>query len=39
LGRSDPATWAEAARFMKEMGLIQTEVDPADLYSNDFVGP
>jgi NitT/TauT family transport system substrate-binding protein len=39
LGRSDPATWAEAARFMKEMGLIQTEVNPADLYSNDFVGP
>ena len=39
LGRSDAATWAEAARFMKEMGLIQTEVKPADLYSNDFVGP
>lgn len=39
LGRSDPAIWAGAAKFMKEMGLIQTEVNPADLYSNDFVGP
>ena len=39
LGRSDPETWARAASFMKEMGLIQTEVDVADLYTNDFVGP
>jgi putative riboflavin transport system substrate-binding protein len=39
LGRSDPETWAKAAGFMKEMGLIQTEVDVADLYTNDFVGP
>jgi NitT/TauT family transport system substrate-binding protein len=37
LGRSNPATWAEAAAFMKEMGLIQTEVNVADLYTNDFV--
>jgi NitT/TauT family transport system substrate-binding protein len=39
LGRSDPAAWAKAAAFMKEMGLIQTQVNPADLYTNDFVGP
>jgi putative riboflavin transport system substrate-binding protein len=39
LGRSDPETWAKAASFMKEMGLIQTEVNAADLYTNDFVGP
>jgi NitT/TauT family transport system substrate-binding protein len=39
LGRSDPATWAKAADFMKKMGLIQTEVNPADLFTNDFVGP
>jgi NitT/TauT family transport system substrate-binding protein len=38
LGRSDPETWAKAASFMKRMGLIQTEVDPVDLYTNDFVG-
>jgi NitT/TauT family transport system substrate-binding protein len=38
LGRSDPASWAEAAQFMKDMGLIQTAVNPADLYTNDFVG-
>ncbi len=37
LGLSDPAIWEEAARFMREMGLIQTEVDPDDLYTNDFV--
>jgi NitT/TauT family transport system substrate-binding protein len=39
LGRSDPVTWAKAASFMKEMGLIQNEVDPADLFTNDFVEP
>jgi NitT/TauT family transport system substrate-binding protein len=39
LGFSDPASWEKAARFMEEMGLIQGEVNPGDLYSNDFVGP
>jgi NitT/TauT family transport system substrate-binding protein len=38
LGRSDPATWERAATFMKKMGLIQTAVNPDDLYTNDFVG-
>jgi NitT/TauT family transport system substrate-binding protein len=38
LGRSDPATWVKAASFMKEMGLIQTEVNAGDLYTNDFIG-
>ena len=37
LGRSDPAAWEKAATFMKEMGLIQNEVNPNDLYTNDFV--
>ena len=37
LGLSDPAAWAKAATFMKDMGLIQTPVEPADLYTNDFV--
>jgi NitT/TauT family transport system substrate-binding protein len=39
LGRSDPASWEKAAGFMKQMGLIQSAVNPSDLYSNDFVGP
>ena len=37
LGRSDPAAWNIAAKFMKEMGLIQNEVNPNDLYTNDFI--
>ena len=28
LGRSDPDIWAKAAKFMKQMGLIQTDVRP-----------
>ncbi len=37
LGYSDPAAWAKAATFMKDMGLIQTAVDPAALFTNQFV--
>jgi len=37
LGLSDPAAWSKAAAFMKEMGLIQTAVTPADLFTNEFV--
>lgn len=37
LGLSDPEGWAKAATFMKDMGLIQTAVEPAELYTNDFV--
>jgi NitT/TauT family transport system substrate-binding protein len=37
LGRSDPAAWEKAAAFMKQMGLIQTAVTPADLFTNEFV--
>lgn len=37
LGLSDPEAWAAAAVFMKEMGLIQVPVDPADLFTNEFV--
>ncbi len=37
LGLSDPAAWEQAALFMKDMGLIQTEVVAADLFTNDFV--
>ena len=37
LGISDPARWQTAARFMREMGLITTEVKPEPLYTNQFV--
>ena len=37
LGISDPARWQTAARFMREMGLITTEVKPETLYTNQFV--
>ena len=37
LGLSDPVTWEKAAAFMKQMGLIQTAVAPADLFTNEFV--
>ncbi len=37
LGVSDPAAWAEAATFMRRMGLIQADVEPADLFTNEFV--
>ncbi len=37
LGLSDPAAWEKAAVFMKQMGLIQTAVAPADLFTNEFV--
>ncbi len=37
LGRSDTAAWDAAAKFMKAMGLIQTDVNPNDLYTNEFI--
>jgi NitT/TauT family transport system substrate-binding protein len=39
LGLSDPAAWENAAQFMLDMGLIQSAVNPADLYTNQFVEP
>jgi NitT/TauT family transport system substrate-binding protein len=38
LGHSDPAAWEAAAKFMRKMGLIQTDVTATDLYTNEFVG-
>jgi len=38
LGRSDPSAWETAAKFMRQMGLIQQDVDPKSLYTNQFVG-
>lgn len=37
LGLSDPARWAEAAAFMEATGLIPTGVDPATLFTNQFI--
>jgi NitT/TauT family transport system substrate-binding protein len=37
LGQSDPALWQTAATFMRKMGLIQQDVNPNDLYTNEFV--
>lgn len=37
LGWSDPQRWEEAARFMREVGLVQTEVDVAAAFTNQFI--
>ncbi len=37
LGWSDPERWAKAARFMREMGLINVDVDVNVLFTNRFV--
>jgi NitT/TauT family transport system substrate-binding protein len=37
IGRSDPAAWAEAAQFMREMGLIEADVPADTLFTNQFV--
>jgi NitT/TauT family transport system substrate-binding protein len=37
LGLSDPSAWARAATFMENMGLIQSPVEPTDLFTNDFL--
>jgi NitT/TauT family transport system substrate-binding protein len=37
LGRSDPAAWQASLDFMREIGMVEGEVDVASLYSNEFV--
>lgn len=37
LGRSDPAAWQASLEFMREIGLVEGELDVNRLYSNDFV--
>jgi NitT/TauT family transport system substrate-binding protein len=37
LGRSDPAAWAASEAFMRQIGLIDAEMDPAAMFTNDFV--
>lgn len=37
IGRSDPAAWQEAARFMRATGLIETDVAAETLFTNRFI--
>ena len=37
LGRSDPAAWAASEAFMRQIGLIDAELDPDTLFTNDYV--
>ena len=37
LGRSDPSAWAASEAFMRQVGLIDAEMDPAAMFTNDFV--
>lgn len=37
LGRSDRAAWEESQRFMRQIGLIDSEVDVETLFTNQFV--
>jgi NitT/TauT family transport system substrate-binding protein len=37
LGESDPAAWSTSQTLMKQLGLIDTEVDVSTLFTNDFV--
>ena len=37
LGHSDPAAWQTSLAFMREIGMVEGEVDVESLYSNAFV--
>jgi NitT/TauT family transport system substrate-binding protein len=37
LGRSDPAAWDASQAFMRQIGLIDTEVDVSTLFTNDYI--
>jgi NitT/TauT family transport system substrate-binding protein len=36
-GTSDPATWQTTEAFLREIGLSNKPIDPATLYTNEFV--
>jgi NitT/TauT family transport system substrate-binding protein len=38
LGQSDPTAWEESQRFMRQIGLIDAEVEVDTLFTNQFVG-
>jgi NitT/TauT family transport system substrate-binding protein len=37
LGHSDPTAWAASQAFMRQIGLIETEVAVSSLFTNDFI--
>jgi NitT/TauT family transport system substrate-binding protein len=37
LGYSDPTAWGTSVKFMRDTGLVQSDVDVNKLYTNDFV--
>jgi NitT/TauT family transport system substrate-binding protein len=37
LGRSNPAAWEASVDFMRRVGMIEGQVDPESLYTNEFV--
>ena len=36
-GRSDPTSWDTTQEVLVNMGLINAKIDPAQLFTNDFV--
>jgi len=36
-GQSDPAAWKTSVDFMRQIGMIETELDPTTCYTNQFV--
>jgi NitT/TauT family transport system substrate-binding protein len=39
LGSSDATTWKNTESFLREIGLSPKEIDPATLWTNDFIPP
>lgn len=37
LGYADPAAWSSSVKFMKDAGLIKTDIDVTKAYTNSFV--
>jgi NitT/TauT family transport system substrate-binding protein len=36
-GQSDPTAWKTSVDFMRQIGMIETELDPTTCYTNQFV--
>jgi NitT/TauT family transport system substrate-binding protein len=36
-GRSNPDDWAASVAFMQQIGMVDANLDPTDMFSNDFV--
>lgn len=36
-GHTDPKTWEDSQKFMKQVGLLQAETDVKKMFSNDFL--